>query len=1050
MTANAQASYNKDYKAGVEVAEGDNYFLYNIGSKMFLTGGMDWGSRASGDHAGKVVTLALNDGKYTIYTAYFSENGMSNSGYLGTNSYTDADDAGKASCVFTPVSVDGYTNAYTIKNGDNFLFYNSADTRVNWGASTGDNYSYWLIVPKTNRDAVGDYTYYLQNQGNNRPWERQVWCGYDWDQNNRGEWKNWEHNGWSNHPYYTVGGSESNPCVEKYHQTFDFYQTISQTLPEGRYRLYAQAFWRDGSSGETYLYMGDAQQPIGKLNANGENTEESMAGASTAFSAGQYVNSVEKFFSIDTKDVKIGINMTTANQWVIFDNFALDYLGKLVSDYAVALPEGGAMTANTWYYFDISTAADNYAVTATTLEGVVCTSDGNSLTAEATGNITLKAENNTFAAQRYYVKSTSANNLKISVASYSYELGVATLSVADGKYTQTQTFTVTFPDAASNDPSASAELVAGSKATVNGAEVTLTAVTNGFSIDLGELTTSTDYAISIPDNVYGYVGESMNSATNLTIHTPIVFDGTFFLYNDLTKSFLARGMDYGTRAVIDKYGVPVYMATNENGLSTLKFVDNDLYLGNTWWMYTDISTANTFKVIPSTVEGASGYHFATQEVSSNLPDKKYMYVYLKDDTDKYACAGNSTMEENITDWKQTVWQLKSVTERDAIIANYPTDNIQNVISASGISSTPAEFETYLSEHYKAIEKTSNIGTATFAGSVGDWTWSQVRGQDGQPTYGENFAEVWNATGSFTQTIDKANLPAGIYKVTVQGYERRKDNTASANLYNAGYKLVSTYLAANDEKVRFTDWNEVADKPISKEAAVSAFEKGEAVNTVYVYLDGSTDLTITVKKPNYIWDNWAIFNNFTLTYYQPVENITITDAGYATYCSTNALDFSGTGIKVYRATAAAGKVTFHEITSGKVAGSNGLLLKGAEGTYEVPVITDGENEANMLTGVLTATDIDAGNFVLLNGAKGVGFYKTTKTFTVGAHTAYIAASSVPSEGRLFIGFDDEEEVTGIRELNSSANKGAIYNMNGVRVEKAKKGLFIKNGKKFVVK
>ena len=40
--------------------------------------------------------------------------------------------------------------------------------------------------------------------------------------------------------------------------------------------------------------------------------------------------------------------------------------------------------------------------------------------------------------------------------------------------------------------------------------------------------------------------------------------------------------------------------------------------------------------------------------------------------------------------------------------------------------------------------------------------------------------------------------------------------------------------------------------------------------------------------------------------------------------------------------------------------------------------------------------------------------------------------------------------GIRELNSSANKGAIYNMNGVRVEKAKKGLYIKNGKKIFVK
>ncbi len=51
----AQASYNHTYTQGVAVAEGD-YFLYNIGAGMFLTDGMDYGTHASVDHAGRVIT----------------------------------------------------------------------------------------------------------------------------------------------------------------------------------------------------------------------------------------------------------------------------------------------------------------------------------------------------------------------------------------------------------------------------------------------------------------------------------------------------------------------------------------------------------------------------------------------------------------------------------------------------------------------------------------------------------------------------------------------------------------------------------------------------------------------------------------------------------------------------------------------------------------------------------------------------------------------------------------------------------------------------------
>ncbi len=43
-----------------------------------------------------------------------------------------------------------------------------------------------------------------------------------------------------------------------------------------------------------------------------------------------------------------------------------------------------------------------------------------------------------------------------------------------------------------------------------------------------------------------------------------------------------------------------------------------------------------------------------------------------------------------------------------------------------------------------------------------------------------------------------------------------------------------------------------------------------------------------------------------------------------------------------------------------------------------------------------------------------------------------------------------ETTGISSINAEENGGAVYNLAGQKVNNAQKGLFIKNGKKFVVK
>lgn len=871
----AQASYNHTYTEGVEVTTGYDYFLYNIGSGTFLTGGMDWGSRLSGDHAGKTVEFrAVNDGVYKIWTYYYSNNTLSNDGWLGTNSFMDAAEDTQAECVFTPVNVSGYINAYKIQNTrdqnsvlNKYLRYNADDTRVNWVDNADDNYAYWLIIPKASRDAVGDYTYYIPNQGINRPWERQVWCGFDWQQNNRGDWKTWDNNGWSNHPYYTVGGNDNNPCGEKFCQIYDFYQTIVRELPEGRYRLYAQAFWRDGSSGESYLYMGDAQHPLVQFNANGENTKESMTGASTAFSAGQYVNSVEKFLSTSATNVRIGINMTTANQWVIFDNFYLEYLGQCVMDYAVALPEGGAMEANKWYYFDVTTAADNYLATATTLADIICTTDGYTLTSATSGNVTLTAQDNSFSATRYYVKSSSANSLEISVANYTYTINDPTISTS---YVQEgNTVTVSFTTS-TNDPAP--ELTQDySGVTFGGNAIEVTQTESGFTFTVPEVTANTKYMLSIPAGAISFNEDNGNAAKEFELNTPVVLDGNYYLYNPYTKKFLSRGHSYGTAAVADIYGVPFNLITDGEGKSIIKFVDNDKYLFNTYWLFADGASPDKFVISAQNIGEYSGYAFFNQ----NLETNNRLYVYVNEGNgDNYRVAGNAIIGDNCANEAQTVWQIKTVEEHNAIVNAYPTENIRNVIMTSDISTTVDNFNTYMSENYVETDMTSVLGTSSFGSDAGDWTWTQVRGEDGWPKYTDGYARLYQATGSFTQTISADKLPAGIYKVTMAGFDRRGANSVDEALATTYGSVSSSYLVANDQQVRMKSWKEMFDnagKSDSWEGQKNSMDGGFADNELYIYLDGSTDLTLTIAKPNYCSVSYMCFGNFKLTRYETLDN-----------------------------------------------------------------------------------------------------------------------------------------------------------------------------------
>ena len=167
--------------------------------------------------------------------------------------------------------------------------------------------------------------------------------------------------------------------------------------------------------------------------------------------------------------------------------------------------------------------------------------------------------------------------------------------------------------------------------------------------------------------------------------------------------------------------------------------------------------------------------------------------------------------------------------------------------------------------------------------------------------------------------------------------------------------------------------------------------------------------------------------------------TITDAGWATYCSPYILDFSSaiSGLDAaYIVTGGSNGVLTKSLVTGAVPANTGLLLKGSEGSVTIPVAATATFDVtdNILEGVTSETGIDAGTgWVLM--ASPLGFYNNTNAFTVGANTAYIPVASLPVSARGFYALFDDD-ATGVNDVRSQKEdvRGAYYNLNGQRVDR----------------
>lgn len=191
--------------------------------------------------------------------------------------------------------------------------------------------------------------------------------------------------------------------------------------------------------------------------------------------------------------------------------------------------------------------------------------------------------------------------------------------------------------------------------------------------------------------------------------------------------------------------------------------------------------------------------------------------------------------------------------------------------------------------------------------------------------------------------------------------------------------------------------------------------------------------------------------------------TITSAGWATFSSAYDLDFTTpiSGLTAYKATSAtASTITLEEVT-GKVKAGDGLVLKGNAGTYTIPVTTGAStiytntSEISMWGNTSnenqTVDEAESGtNFVLaLQGGKVVFAPIHATPATLASGQAALWANVSASANAFDIVFGDE--TNGVEAIESNVVKtNNYYNLNGQRVVKPSKGLYIVNGKKVIMK
>ena len=362
-------------------------------------------------------------------------------------------------------------------------------------------------------------------------------------------------------------------------------------------------------------------------------------------------------------------------------------------------------------------------------------------------------------------------------------------------------------------------------------------------------------------------------------------------------------------------------------------------------------------------------------------------------------------------------------------------------------------------------------------------------------------EAWHAHFDLSQTI--TDLPKGTYKVTLQGFARHDDAnvTNKTKLYcgvkdqeikniMAEWSTTSFYSSAqpamgdNNRDSQSTEGGETVYRPNGMTGAYYWFQQTNSetgqpfyTNEVQTVIPNDGDLTIGFKCD--AGQDWVLWDNFHLYYYGSAIAVELDEAAGSSYnediekanvtlkktiyqgwntitvpFAAEAADFAGeklykftgddeTELKFTEATSIEPNVPYllKATTATNGVGEfkfNGVTVKAAD-----ELTTTGTNYN--FVGTYADLTVADGDYILGDDA----FYRSNGGNHVKAYRAYIQKKSGDNNARLTIFIDGK--ATAIDAIDGETIGNAdIYNLAGQKVKSAQKGVYIQNGKKFVVK
>ena len=227
------------------------------------------------------------------------------------------------------------------------------------------------------------------------------------------------------------------------------------------------------------------------------------------------------------------------------------------------------------------------------------------------------------------------------------------------------------------------------------------------------------------------------------------------------------------------------------------------------------------------------------------------------------------------------------------------------------------------------------------------------------------------------------------------------------------------------------------------------------------IDNINKTSLTISHPGFGGNYNVQINKITVYYAAPsaidVAAANLEGAYWTTFYSDIANYQAPEGTHVYKVSLNDTKITMTEIEDRIVNMGQGVVLKNpTEGNLSMTKVdyesSDDYSDNNLVGTSTTITNPAPGNVYVLNykNTKGLAFYKLSSNGTIKANRAYLLVPSGSSvSAQEFFAFD--ATVTGVDNINAQdSEEEKVYDLQGRRIAKPAKGVYIVNGKKVIMK